>query len=74
MNGDSPRTCSACGAAMSAIVLLDRVTINGAQLPVEYALPGAKASRWTGRVPVAGTIEAERCDGCGRVALYGVPK
>ena len=41
---------------------------------LEYTVPDAKRSFWTGLLPIEGKIAAYRCEGCGRVLLYGQPR
>ena len=41
---------------------------------LEYTVPEAKRSIWTGLLPIEGKIAAYMCDGCGRVLLYGQPR
>ena len=69
----SDRTCPDCDGPMHGIRLMDKTGPANAQAALEYALPEAKRSRWHGRFPVAGTVVACMCDGCGRILLYGRP-
>jgi hypothetical protein len=40
---------------------------------LEYTVPEAERSFWTGQYAVEGSVVAYMCPGCGRVLLYGVP-
>ena len=55
---------------MHEIKLIDKADRNS-HASLEYTVPDAKASIWTGRFPIAGRVSAFMCEGCGRIALYG---
>ena len=68
--------CPDCGASMKAIRIVDKKTKDMGTLrdnDLEYTVPEAKRSFWTGILPIEGKIIAYMCDGCGRVLLYGQP-
>jgi hypothetical protein len=79
------RKCPDCGGAMAAIEILDKtvatldlnLNIVGMNFPeqsaLEYAVPEAKRSWWTGSLPVAGKVAACMCGSCGRILLFGEP-
>lgn len=71
------KKCPDCGHPAKPIRILDK-TARGAGKPVhsdlEYTVPDAKRSLWTGLLPVEGSITAWMCDSCGRVLLYGQPR
>ena len=70
MNSDiDKRTCPECKGTMRQVRLLDR-TIEK-EVDVEYTVPEAKRSFWTGLYPVEGKVVAFMCDTCGRMSLYG---
>jgi hypothetical protein len=55
---------------MHEIKLIDKAHA-GAHTDMEYSVPDAKRSFWTGRYPIEGRVRAWMCCECGRVALYG---
>jgi hypothetical protein len=71
------KKCPDCGGSMKAIKIIDKTT-RGMGIPhqedLEYTVPEAKRSFWTGLLPVEGKISACMCDTCGRVLLYGQPR
>jgi hypothetical protein len=69
---DDSRTCPDCNEPLPAIRLIDRA--HAQEHDVEYTLPSAKRSFWTGAYPKEGRVEAFMCSHCGRITLYGVPK
>jgi hypothetical protein len=40
---------------------------------IHYTVPEARRSFWTGAFPHEGKLAAYMCQGCARIALYGVP-
>jgi hypothetical protein len=61
---------------MKAIQIIDKTARGpmGVHSDLEYTVPEAKRSIWTGLLPIEGKISAFMCDGCGRVILYGHPR
>jgi hypothetical protein len=58
---------------MYRIRLIDKFSNYQAHGEVEYTVPEAQRSSWTGRFPVEGRVAAFMCDHCGRLLLYGIP-
>lgn len=73
MTEPETRTCTDCGGTMAEIRLIDKGQGMTTQ-EVEYGVVGAKASFWSGKVPVAGTVRGFMCADCGLIKHYGVPK
>lgn len=69
--GEDVPTCVECDGRMAPIRILDRNYRTVESL--NYTLPGAKQSFWTGRFPEAGVVEAMMCADCGRITLFGRP-
>ena len=71
------KKCPDCGGSMKSIMIIDK-TAKGGGVPkhseLEYTVPEAKRSIWTGLLPIEGKITAYMCNGCGRVLLYGQPR
>lgn len=65
--------CSDCGGTAHEIKLVDYAHGNRPR-DVEYTLPEAKRSIWTGRFPAEGRIVAYMCESCGRIAYFGAPQ
>jgi hypothetical protein len=65
--------CSDCGGPVSPIRIIDK-THHSAHADLEYTVPEARRSMWTGRFPIEGKVEADMCGQCGRIRLYGVPR
>ena len=64
--------CRTCREPMSEITLLDRIHTSGAHTTyLEYTVPVARRSFWSGRYPVEGEIDAFLCERCGEVRLFG---
>ena len=63
--------CLECGGSTHPIRVVD-VGHGNRHHPLKYAAVDAKLS-WF-RYPVAGTLTAELCESCGRVAFRAVPK
>lgn len=64
--------CADCGGCLTEVSLIDN-SYYPRQAPVGYARIGARASFWTTKRPLAGTVQAFRCDSCGLLKLYGIP-
>lgn len=64
------RTCPDCSGALHAIRIIDKAH-NGGHTQLEYTLPEARRSFWTGRYEIAGKVTAYLCESCGRIVLYG---
>ena len=73
---ESTKTCVECQGRMSPVIVMDKTypwpTEHRHTAPLEYRLPEDHLSFWTGKYPTAGPIQAFMCQGCGRIALYGV--
>ena len=69
MSTEIERRCPDCDHAMTEIRLLDRT--YGSEGDVEYTVPDAKRSFWTGAYPVSGKVITFMCDDCGRIVLFG---
>jgi hypothetical protein len=82
MSQEVERKCPDCGGAMKTIEIIDKtvgaIGIGSWNVPtqtaLEYVVPGGKRSFWTGDLPVAGSVAACMCEGCGRILLYGRPQ
>src|SRR5262245_49079070 len=72
MADETEPACPDCGGEMSPIHIIDKGHRHG-QYPLEYRLPDAKQSLWTGRFPIAGSIGASMCGACGRIVFRGIP-
>jgi hypothetical protein len=70
MKDTQERRCKECGGATHEIHLIDRQGPWFPESGVEYSLPDAQRSGWTGRYPVAGKVLAFLCDGCGQISLF----
>ena len=71
------KKCPDCHGSMKAITIIDKTAKGGGRpqhSDLEYTVPEAKRSIWTGLLPIEGKITAYMCDGCGRVLLYGHPR
>jgi hypothetical protein len=58
---------------MRSIRVLDTMHGNAHQ-QIRYTAVDAKAGWFTSRYPIEGRLEAEMCEGCGRVVLRAVPE
>jgi hypothetical protein len=67
------RACPDCSSVMRSIKLIDK-SHAGEHTALEYTVPEARRSFWTGTYPVEGKVNAMMCGECGRIALYGDPK
>jgi hypothetical protein len=65
--------CIGCGGTLHEIKVIDKGHYNQT-LPVEYAALDAKASLWTGKLPVDGAVKSFMCSDCGLIKQFGVPK
>jgi hypothetical protein len=68
------RDCPDCEGTLHEVKLLDQAHASMHVGPLEYALPEAKRSMWSGRFPVAGTVQAYLCEDCGRIFLYSAAR
>jgi hypothetical protein len=66
----TPRTnCPDCGETLQPIKLIDH-TRSVIDAELSYTAADARQG-WFGGFPVAGTVCARMCSGCGRILLYG---
>ena len=66
------RKCIECGGDTSAIKMIDRGQKN-IHYELIYSAADSKRSVFKG-LETEGTVAAEMCEQCGRIALRGVPK
>ena len=66
------KPCPDCDGTMKPVRLIDK-SFNTDE-DVEYTVPDAKRSFWTGKYLVEGRVAAFMCDSCGRMLLYGQSK
>jgi hypothetical protein len=63
---------------MQPIKLIDATSRNLSggvgHVDVAYSAPDAKASFFSGRIPMLGTVKGMICPECGRIVLYGEPQ
>ncbi len=64
--------CPGCPGKALEIRILDR-SLGPEPGFLEYVLPDASRSFWTGKLPVAGRVAAFLCGDCGRIQLFGRP-
>lgn len=70
MNEATPqRACPDCEAALQPIKLIDH-TRSVIDAELSYTAGDARQG-WFGGFPIAGTVRAMMCSGCGRILLYG---
>jgi hypothetical protein len=65
-----PRRCPECGEPLRSIRILDEAG-HHKHIGLTYTAGDAARSRWTGRYPVSGPVQALMCAACGRILLYG---
>jgi hypothetical protein len=69
------KKCPDCRGSLKEIKVIDKAgSVANLHSELEYTVPEAHRSYWTGHFPVEGKIAAYMCDGCGRVLLYGHPR
>jgi hypothetical protein len=74
-----PQGCPNCGGELAPVLLFSREEYNfrqgmGVDAAVAYyADPEAAQGLFTGRLPVAGSVRASKCNNCHRIHLHGVP-
>ena len=66
----SERKCPDCQGGLHEVKLLDKGPYGSLGAGIEYALPDAKRGFWSGRLAVAGSVQAYICENCGRILLY----
>jgi hypothetical protein len=79
MSAATERKCPECQGMMKEIDIIDKTVygsvFGGLNIPqqaqLEYVVPGAKRSVWTGNLPIEGKVSAVMCQACGRILLYG---
>jgi len=70
------RDCPDCKTEMQPIQLID-ATERGwdsggvGHVELAYSAPDAKASFFTHRIPIMGTVKGMICPECGRIVLHG---
>ena len=75
MTGTEERRCKECGGATHEIHVMDKVGMAGEfAADLEYSLPEARRSFWTGKYAPSGKVRALLCEGCGQITLYGKPE
>ncbi|QDU44354.1 hypothetical protein [Symmachiella dynata] len=66
------KPCPDCDGTLKAVRLIDKAFNTHEN--VEYTVPEAKRSFWSGQFPIEGKVAAFMCDSCGRMLFYGQSK